>query len=181
MVDHARTVLAVLTDQIYVENGNSASETPDRQEHLAVLSAATVPLQRHTAQRPAETHDGVVVALRLNVRWCSDHLELRARDSQVVRVLFVIDACDREIIGWLAVTKAGISAEMVCDLMVTSVELRFGSTRTSHRVEWLSDNGSAYIARQTAHTVAALGLTLLFTPVRSTQSHGCPSPSSIPS
>ncbi|AWC21275.1 IS2 transposase TnpB [Aminobacter sp. MSH1] len=164
MVDHARTVLAVLTDQIYVENGNSASETPDRQEHLAVLSAATVPLQRHTAQRPAETHDGVVVALRLNVRWCSDHLELRARDSQVVRVLFVIDACDREIIGWLAVAKAGISAEMVCDLMVTSVELR-----------------SAYIARQTAHTVAALGLTLLFTPVRSTQSHGCPSPSSIPS
>lgn len=135
MVDHARTVLAVLTEQIYVENGNSASETPDRQEQLAVLSAATVPLQRHTAQRPAETHNGVVVALRSKVRWCSDHLELRARDSQVVRVLVVIDACDREIIGWLAVANAGISAEMDCDLMVTSVERRFGSTRTSHRVE----------------------------------------------
>jgi transposase InsO family protein len=135
-----------------------------RQHHLT--------LQRHTALRPGRTHDGVVVALRSNVRWCSDHLEIHARDGQVVRVLFVIDACDREIIGWLAVANAGISSEMVCDLMITSVERRFESTRTSHRVEWLSDNGSAYIARQTAQTAAALGLTLLFTPVRSPQSNG---------
>ncbi|OQM76226.1 hypothetical protein BFN67_15130 [Pseudaminobacter manganicus] len=61
---------------------------------------------------------------------------------------------------------------MVYYLMITSVERRVGSTRTSHRVEWLSDNGSAYIARQTAQTAAALGLTLLFTPVRSSQSNG---------
>lgn len=139
---------------------------------LRVMRQHHLTLQRHTAQRPGRTHDGVVVALRSNVRWCSDHLEIRARDGQVVRVLFVIDACDREIIGWLAVANAGISAEMVCDLMITSVERRFGSTRTSHRVEWLSDNGSAYIARQTAQTAAALGLTLLFTPVRSPQSNG---------
>jgi putative transposase len=64
-----------------------------RQHHLT--------LQRHTARRPGRTHDGVVVALRSNVRWCSDHLEIHARDGQVVRVRFVIDACDRDIIGWL--------------------------------------------------------------------------------
>lgn len=139
---------------------------------LRVMRQHHLTLQRHTALRPGRTHDGVVVALRSNVRWCSDHLEIHARDGQVVRVLFVIDACDREIIGWLAVANAGISSEMVCDLMITSVERRFGSTRTSHRVEWLSDNGSAYIARQTAQTAAALGLTLLFTPVRSPQSNG---------
>ena len=139
---------------------------------LRVMRQHHLTLQRYTALRPGRTHDGVVVALRSNVRWCSDHLEIRSRDGQVVRVLFVIDACDREIIGWLAVANAGISAEMVCDLMITSVERRFGSTRTSHRVEWLSDNGSAYIARQTAQTAAALGLTLLFTPVRSPQSNG---------
>ena len=39
-------------------------------------------------------------------------------------------------------------------------------------MEWPSDNGSAYIARQTAQTAAALGLTLLFTPVRSPQRNG---------
>ena len=41
-----------------------------------------------------------------------------------------------------------------------------------HPVEWLSDNGSAYIAKETAQTAAALGLRLLFTPVRSPQSNG---------
>src|SRR4051794_35141676 len=53
---------------------------------------------RHTAYRPARTHEGVVIALRSNIRWCSDHLELTCRNGDVVRILFVIDACDREII-----------------------------------------------------------------------------------
>ena len=94
-----------------------------------------------------------------NVRWCSDHLELHPRDGSVVRVLFAIDACDREVIAWSA-TTAGVSGEMVRDLMVACVERRFGSTRTRHPVEWLSDNGSAYIAKQTAQTATALGLLL---------------------
>ena len=73
-------------------------------------------LEPHTAHRPGRTHDGVVIALRSNVRWCSDHLEIHARSSEVVRVLFVLDACDREIIAWSAVAQAGISGEMVLDV-----------------------------------------------------------------
>lgn len=88
------------------------------------------------------------------------------------RVLFVIDACDREIIAWSAVANGGVSGEMVRDLMVAAVERRFGALKTPHRVEWLSDNGSAYIAKDTADTARALGLTLLFTPVRSPESNG---------
>jgi len=89
-----------------------------------------------------------------------------------VRILFVLDACDREIITWSAVAQAGISGEMVRDLMVTAVERRFGTTKVPQPVEWLSDNGSAYIAKETADTARALGLTLLFTPVRSPESNG---------
>jgi len=36
----------------------------------------------------------------------------------------------------------------------------------------LSDNGSAYIAAETANTATALGLKLAFTPVRSPESNG---------
>ena len=39
-------------------------------------------------------------------------------------------------------------------------------------VEWLSDNGSAYIASDTRDTATALGLRLCFTPVRSPESNG---------
>ncbi len=68
--------------------------------------------------------------------------------------------------------NAGISSEMVCDLMIAGVERRFRTVKVPHRLEWLSDNGSAYIARQTAQVAAALGIHLLFTPVRSPQSNG---------
>ena len=139
---------------------------------LRIMQVERLTLERHTARRPGRTHDGAVVALRSNIRWCSDHLEIHARNREVVRVLFVIDACDREIIAWSAVANAGVSGEMVRDLMVAAVERRFSTTKTPHPVEWLSDNGSAYIAKDTADMARALGLTLLFTPIRSPESNG---------
>ena len=107
-----------------------------------------------------------MIALRSNIRWCSDHFELACRNGEIVRVLFAIDACDREVMGWLA-TSAGISGEMVRDLMIACVERRFGISKAAHPVEWLSDNGSAYIAKDTLDTATALGLKPCFTPVRS--------------
>lgn len=100
---------------------------------LRIMRANGLTLAPHTALRPGRTHDGVVVALRSNVRWCSDHLELHGRDGSRVRVLFAIDACDREVIAWSA-TTAGVSGEMVRDLMVACVERRFGATKTPHTV-----------------------------------------------
>ncbi|MDE2365289.1 MAG: IS3 family transposase [Hyphomicrobiales bacterium] len=139
---------------------------------LRIMQVQRLTLERHTARRPGRAHEGAVVALRSNIRWCSDHLEIHARNREVVRVLFVIDACDREIIAWSAIANAGVSGEMVRDLMVTAVERRFSATKTPHAVEWLSDNGSAYIAKDTADMARALGLKMLFTPVRSPESNG---------
>jgi putative transposase len=139
---------------------------------LRIMRRHALTLEPHTGLPSSRTHDGKIIVLASNKRWCSDHLELHARNGEVVRVLFVIDACDREIIAWSAVANAGISGEMVRDLMIVAVERRFGSTKAPHRLEWLSDNGSAYIARPTLETAAALGLTLLFTPVRSPESNG---------
>ncbi|MGB8396087.1 MAG: IS3 family transposase [Pseudolabrys sp.] len=138
---------------------------------LRIMQANKLTLERHTGRRPGRTHDGVVIALRSNIRWCSDHFELACRNGEIVRVLFAIDACDREVMGWLA-TSAGISSEMVRDLMIACVERRFGISKAAHPVEWLSDNGSAYIAKDTLDTATALGLKLCFTPVRSPESNG---------
>jgi putative transposase len=88
----------------------------------------TLELERHTGRRPGRTHDGVVIARRSNLRWCSYHFELACRNGEIVRVLFAIDAWDREVMGWLA-TSAGISGEMVRDLMVACVERRFGISK----------------------------------------------------
>src|ERR1700747_3897795 len=138
---------------------------------LRIMQVNKLTLERHTGRRPGRTHDGVVIALRSNIRWCSDHFELACRNGELLRVLFAIDACDREVIAWSA-TTAGISGEMVRDLMIVCVERRFGTSKTPHVVEWLSDNGSAYIAKDTLDTATALGLQLCFTPVRSPESNG---------
>jgi putative transposase len=138
---------------------------------LRIMQTNKLTLERHTGRRPGRTHDGIVIALHSNVRWCSDHLELCCRNGEIVRVLFAIDACDREIIAWFA-TTAGISGEMVRSLMVACVEHRFGISKTPVAVEWLSDNGSAYIAKDTLDIATALGLKLCFTPVRSPESNG---------
>lgn len=61
---------------------------------------------------------------------------------------------------------------LVRDLMVACVERRFGATRTTHAVAWLSDSGSAYRAKDTLETATALGLRLAFTPPRSPESNG---------
>ena len=61
---------------------------------------------------------------------------------------------------------------MVRDLMVACIERQFGISKAAHPVEWLSDNGSAYIAKDTLDTATALGLKLCFTPVRSPESNG---------
>lgn len=129
-------------------------------------------LERHTAVRRGRIHDGKVMVMRSNLRWCSDGLEFTWWNGDVIRLAFIIDAFDREIIAWTAVANAGISGSDVRDVMLEAVEKRFAATRAPHAIEHLSDNGSAYTARDTRPFAQALDLTPCFTPVASPQSNG---------
>lgn len=129
-------------------------------------------LTRHASKRPQLSHEGKVVTLRSNLRWCSDGFEISCWNGQLVRVAFALDCCDREVISHVA-TTGGITGEMVRDLMIESVEARFGSVaRLSHAVEWLSDNGSCYTATETTSFAKDIGFISCFTPVRSPESNG---------
>jgi transposase InsO family protein len=129
-------------------------------------------LTKHTAMRKGRVHDGKVMVMRSNLRWCSDGLEFTCWNGEVVRMAFIIDAFDREIIAWSAVANAGISGSDVRDMMLEAVEKRFRAMRASQPVEHLSDNGSAYTARETRLFAVALNLVPCFTPVASPQSNG---------
>jgi putative transposase len=126
-------------------------------------------LERHTGRRRPRQHDGQVATIRSNCRWCSDTLEFACWNGEVVRVAF---AChDREAISWVA-TTAGISGEMIRDMMVRCIERRFGAIRAPHPVQWLSDNGSIFAAHKTIEIALALNLAPCFTPVESPESNG---------
>src|SRR5262249_15419381 len=82
-------------------------------------------------------------------RWCSYRFEIGCDNGERVRVVFVLDCCDREAMSFLA-TTGGIAGEDVRDLMVAAVEYRFGQVnRLPVTIEWLSDNGSCYVAGDT--------------------------------
>jgi transposase InsO family protein len=128
-------------------------------------------LERHTGRRRPRRHDGEVAVPRSNVRWCSDSLELTCWNGDVVRIAFVLDCHDREVISWVA-TTAGISGAMIRDLMLECVEARFGAPRAPQPVQWLTDNGSIYAAAHTIDMAGALNLVACFTPVESPESNG---------
>jgi putative transposase len=129
-------------------------------------------LARHTGRRIGRLHDGKVVVMRSNLRWCSDGFEITCWNGDIVRAAFIVDAHDREIIAWQAVAGAGISGSMVRDMMLEAVETRFVALRSPHPLEWLTDNGSAYTAKQTRDFATALNLVPCFTPVQSPESNG---------
>ncbi len=83
-----------------------------------------------------------------------------------LRVTFALDCCDREAISWVA-TTGGHSGDVVRDVMLAAVEQRFGATQAAQPIEWLTDNGSAYVDRRTRSFARELGLEPLATPGRS--------------
>jgi len=129
-------------------------------------------LERCTGRREGRVHDGKVMVMRSNLRWCSDGLEFTCWNGEIVRLAFIIDAFDREIVAWTAVSGAGISGSDVRDMMLEAVERRFADMRAPHAIEHLSDNGSPYTAKDTRDFAAALNLVPCFTPVRSPESNG---------
>lgn len=129
-------------------------------------------LARRYTERPDYGHNGVVVAMGSNLRWCSDGFEFTCWNGEVVRGAFIIDAHGREIIAFAAVANAGISRSHIRDIMLEAVETCFGGIRATTPVKMLSDNGSAYTARETRIFARQLGLKPCFTPVRSPQSNG---------
>ena len=144
----------------------------NRKRILRLMRQAALTLQPHTARRPIRAHEGTVVAPASNRRWASDAFEVACWNGEAVRVAFAIDTHDREVMAWVATAGAGISGEMVRDMMLECVERRFDAVRAPRPVQWLADNGSAYTAKQTIDLAAALNLVPCFTPVRSPESNG---------
>ncbi|MHC8298654.1 IS3 family transposase [Pseudomonas sp. ZS1P83] len=116
-------------------------------------------------------HEGRIAVETSDTRWCSDGFEFRCEDGAKLSVTFALDCCDREAIGWVA-SPTGYSGDDIRDLMLESVEKRFGDQLPTTPVQWLSDNGSAYTAEQTRLFARQIGLQPVTTPVRSPQSNG---------
>lgn len=128
--------------------------------------------RRRQSSRP---HDGIVAVDRSDLRWCSDGFEIKCESGETVTATFAKDCCDREVMAWRAWEGKGLPGEPVREMLIEAVERRFGAIEAipeDHVLEFLSDNGGAYIAADTRSVARQLGLKPINTPVCSPQSNG---------
>lgn len=123
-------------------------------------------------KKQTRVHDGKIITLKSNTRWCSDAFTIQCDNGDRVHIAFSLDTCDREVLGYVAST-IGMDGAAIRDLMFESVEYRFGKvTRLPHQIQWLSDNGPCYVSRQTVSFARHLGFDVCTTPAYSPESNG---------
>ena len=121
--------------------------------------------------KPQRSHTGKVHTLTSNTRWCSDSFVIQCHNGDRVHVAFSLDTCDREVMRYIAST-IGIDGQAIRDLMLEPVEYRLGSPNLNRPIQWLTDNGSCYTARETVAFGRQLGLDIRTTPAYSPESNG---------
>jgi putative transposase len=180
LVDEIKAIIADMPTYGYrrvhaILRRNAGSESrswPNVKRVYRVMKLHGMLLQRHTGAIDTRRHDGRVAVERSNLRWCSDGFEIGCDNREKVRVAFALDCCDREAIAHVATTE-GIKSEDVQDLVIIAVENRFGRINTLPKpIEWLTDNGSCFIAKDTRPLLLDIGMQPCSTPIRSPQSNG---------
>ena len=141
-----RRVHALLRRQAE-QNGRAA---PNAKRIYRVMKLHGLLLRRHSGRGEERRHDGRIAVVTRNTRWCSDGLEIGCENGEKVRVAFALDCCDREAMGFVA-TTAGITAEDIRDLMVATVEHRFGRVNRCQP----PSSGSATMAVATPRMIPA--------------------------
>ena len=163
-----RRVHAILKRQALAAG---STQPPNHKRVYRVMNVHGLLLDRH-AGGVERRHDGRIAVDARNRRWCSDGFEIGCDNGERVRVAFALDCCDREAMSFLA-TTSGVSGEDVRDLMLAAVEHRFGLVnRLPITIEWLSDNGSCYVAGEIRSFARDIGLEPRTTPIESPQSNG---------
>jgi putative transposase len=143
----------------------------NRKRIRRVMRMHDLQIPPNSRRKTGRAHTGRIATERSNVRWCSDALEIACWNGEIVQIGFALDCCDREALAFVAEPR-DLCAVDIRRLMSRAVESRFEAANTPATVQWLSDNGSIYIALETVVHAERLGLEVITTPVRSPESNG---------
>jgi transposase InsO family protein len=162
-----RRITALLNFKLKKEGKNKVNHK--RVYRIMKLNKLLLPAY---GKKPVRSHDGKIITIRSNTRWCSDAFTIQCQNGDRVFVAFAMDTCDREILGYIAST-VGIDGAAIRDLMVECVEYRFGNrSKLPCRIQWLSDNGPCYVSMETVAFARSLGFDVCTTPSYSPESNG---------
>ncbi len=105
-----------VTQLLNIELEKQGKQRVNHKRIYRIMKEAQLLLARHTG-KPVRTHDGKVITLHSDTRWCSDAFSIQCWNAERVHVAFSLDTCDREVIRYIAST-IGVDGAMVRDLMI---------------------------------------------------------------
>jgi hypothetical protein len=101
-----------VTALLNIELKNAEKTNVNHKRIYRIMKAAGLLLQRHTG-KPTRTHDGEIITLYSDTRWCSDAFSVQCWNAERVHVAFSLDTCDREVIRYISST-IGIDGGCSC-------------------------------------------------------------------
>lgn len=130
-------------------------------------------LLKRPSKRPERLHEGKVITLKSDTRYCSDIFEFKCDDGQEIHVAFSLDCHDREAIAFVA-KPHDLDHGDIMQLMDQTTTNRFGPSveKLPQGIQWLSDNGGQYTADATREYGRAWGYEVQTTPAYSPESNG---------
>lgn len=151
----------------------SKGQAPYNPKRIYRLMAMNDLLISRSQEKPGRFHDGKIITLRSNLRYCSDIFEIRCWNGDEVHVAFSLDCHDRECMAFVA-RPHDLTHHQIMELMDETVIRRLGplTERLPHPIEWLSDNGPQYVAGETKAYGNAWGFLVRNTPAYSPESNG---------
>jgi putative transposase len=134
------------------------------------INRLTLPRKIHRRDRP---HTGKVEMPASNQRWCSDGLNIRCWNGDLVRVAFALDCHDREAIDHVGVHRP-LNGHDIRLLLDKTLWGRFGEStlRSPIEIQWLNDNEGIYTSLETTTYAEDLGFKPITTPAYSPESNG---------
>ena len=136
-----------------------------------VMKMHSLQLPTKNRRRNGRPHLGRIIRDGSNERWCSDALEVRCWNGELVQIAFALDCHDREALSFVGAPRV-LQAKDIVQLMRQAVCCRFDGGKPVEPVQWLSDNGGIYTALETMIEAEKLGLVPITTPAYSPQSNG---------
>jgi len=146
---------------------------PYNPKRIYRLMAMNDLLISRSQEKPERIHDGKIITLRSDLRYCSDIFEIHCWNGEEVHVAFSLDCCDRESMAFVA-RPHDLTHYEIMELMDKTVVGRFGSSveKLPSPIEWLSDNGGQYTAHETKAYGKEWGFIVRNTPAYSPESNG---------
>ena len=154
-----------------INNSKVADYKINKKRIYRIMDMNNLLIRRPITAKTKREHNGKIITLHSNTRWCSDVCEIKCFNGERVFVSFILDCCDREAIAYIVKTSHFVAQDIQA-MQLDAVMKRYQEVPLGREIQFLTDRGSIYRDKKTVANARSLGLKSCFTLPYSPESDG---------